>query len=126
MARKPKPFAFNLGQRVNVPGHKNVQGVIAMPASTTDMMASFDRLRANHTAGAAHIFFVVWTEATGYRRSDWFSVVELSAAQLADVDVTISDTITRLQAVYPIEAVATGNTVRGRKGRRRRIVRMRA
>jgi len=68
-------FAFKLGQRVNVPGKKGVQGVVTLPTGA----AEFERGRA--PLYASHVFFVRWVADDGINQDHaWFILSEMSVA----------------------------------------------
>lgn len=81
-----KAHAFQLGDRVNVPGLGGVQGVVTLPAAPNEISV---------TVPGRHVYFVRWLRDDGWRTSGWFADFDLRAAnpqpdvaQVASVSIT--------------------------------------
>jgi hypothetical protein len=80
MPKAQKPFEFRIGDRKNVPGLKNVQGVITMPASGSDFATAPDDADGRH-----HLTFMRWFDERGQAQTGWFPVPEVLAANARDL-----------------------------------------
>lgn len=65
--------SFNLGQRVNIPGIKNIQGLVSLPNGTNEFHAP--------KSGGRHWYFLRWLSADGEMKYGWFGDHEMIAAQ---------------------------------------------
>jgi hypothetical protein len=82
MARKA--FAFALGQRVNVPGKKGVQGVVSLPRLGIEIVEV-------PTIEPVTFWFVRWLAEDGAPLSGWFTEAAMAeanapAAEIVGVD----------------------------------------
>jgi hypothetical protein len=76
MPKAVKAFEFKMGQRLNVPGLKDVQGVITAPASPEDLRAPVPA----DADGRHHLAFMRWFDERGQAQTGWFPVPEVLAA----------------------------------------------
>ena len=89
-----KAFAFALGQRVNVPGKRNVQGVVSLPRAT-------QVIEFCNASGNPDLFFVRWLQDNGLPACGWFGEPGLTATNLPpaeDVPVFIVEPVKRKPA----------------------------
>ena len=68
-------FAFRLGQRVNVPNHNNIQGVIGLPFASSEINPEAIPLKPS-----IPIWFVRWLADDGKVFVGWFPEPVLLAA----------------------------------------------
>jgi hypothetical protein len=78
MPKAQKPFEFKPGDRKNVPGLNNVQGVITMPASPEDLRAPVPA----SADGRHHLTFMRWFGPRGEAQCGWFPVPQVLEANL--------------------------------------------
>lgn len=81
-----KAFAFKLGQRVNVPGKKSIQGVVSLPTfagmiGNTGLLACQD---------GESIYFVHWLDEGGNREAAWVGELALLDAQEPEPELSSS------------------------------------
>ena len=94
MARK-SAFAFALGQRINVPGKKNVQGVVSLPRCVNEFCVP-PSFQASTTLSP--FIFIRWLGDDGEPAAAWFAEpdVETANSPLAeDGPVFIAEPIKR-------------------------------
>lgn len=79
-----KAFAFALGQRVNVPGKKNVQGVVSLPKCVNEFCvpSSFPA-----SATLYPFIFLRWLTEEGEATFAWFAEPDVSTANAPTVGV---------------------------------------
>lgn len=75
-----KAFAFELGQRVNVPDWIGAQGMVTLPTGQTTYVGT--------VKPGEHLFYVTWIDERGQPIDDWFSESELLEANPPPVDKT--------------------------------------
>lgn len=80
-----KAFLFKLGQRLNVPGLKDVQGVVTLPCGAIEFAIGEDAKR--DTIVGEDCYFLRWLSERGRNRCGWFGEVQLSAANVAQEPV---------------------------------------
>jgi hypothetical protein len=104
-----KAFAFALGQRVNVPGKKGVQGVVSTPR-TTDVMEAPD------VSGDSDLYLLRWLNESGRPVCGWFGEPDLTAAQ--PVPVTATEIGSELEALAERVLAPRRKPARRRKTKR--------
>lgn len=67
-----KAFAFELGQRVNVPDWGTAQGMVTLPTGQSNYVGV--------VSAGEHLFYVTWIDARGQPIDSWFSESELLKA----------------------------------------------
>lgn len=73
-----KAFTFRLGQRINVPGRKGVQGIIGLPTHTGEMHMPITGVA--QAPLAHHAFFVRFLLEDGTPACAWFGDFDLAFA----------------------------------------------
>lgn len=73
-----RAFAFALGQRVNVPGKKGVQGVVSLPLNPAEIGMADVPERGPIDTGC--FFPVAWVDGDGRRGFAWFTQTDLMTA----------------------------------------------
>jgi hypothetical protein len=76
-----KSYAFELGQRVTVPGLPGLQGVVSLPTTSSDGLPLLPSPGGGDTE---HVYLVCWIGENGERERGNFRSSELSAAKISD------------------------------------------
>lgn len=91
---KVKAFSFRLGERVNVPGKKGIQGIIGLPTHTGEMNLPISSVA--QAPLARHAFLVRYLQEDGSPACEWFG----------DFDLAFANTALDMPAEAPPEKVA--------------------
>ena len=119
MARKA--FAFALGQRVNVPGHPGVQGVIGLPFASAEIDPQAIPLNPD-----VPIWFVRWLAVDGKVWCRWCPEPELAAAQAPPDAPESSDLVVSgpgIETGIPLNEYTGAETSKRKPARRRKTKR---
>lgn len=74
-----KHFPFKPGERVNIPGKKNTQGLVSFPANKDDAQVNeIGCLKGGDSNGEGRIIFVAWIADDGTRHRGYFTEAALA------------------------------------------------